>query len=103
MKTMKRILLLMTCTFVLLGTAACSSRDNADNGADQSTDNRNDQNNTDDTNGTDNVNGTDNANDSNVNGATNRIYTILADPKPCLQQKSDLLVFTSGSPFAYAY
>ena len=70
MKTMKRILLLMTCTFVLLGTAACSSRDNADNGADQSTDNRNDQNNTDDTNGTDNVNGTDNANDSNVNGAT---------------------------------
>lgn len=37
MKKMKRILLLITCTFVLLGTTACGSRDNADNGADQST------------------------------------------------------------------
>ena len=36
MKKMKQILLLMTCVFVLLGTAACSSRDKADNGADQS-------------------------------------------------------------------
>lgn len=37
MKKMKKILLLMTCAFVLFGTAACSSKDNADNGADQST------------------------------------------------------------------
>ena len=36
MKRMKRVLLLMMCAFVLLGTAACGSRDNADNGADQS-------------------------------------------------------------------
>ena len=36
MKKMKQILLLMTCVFVLLGTAACSSRYKADNGADQS-------------------------------------------------------------------
>lgn len=37
MKRMKQLLLLVTCAFVLMGTAACSSRDNADNGADQST------------------------------------------------------------------
>src|SRR5699024_8525693 len=36
MKRMKKLLLLVTCTFVLLGTTACGSRDNADNGADQS-------------------------------------------------------------------
>ena len=36
MKRMKKILLLMTCTFVLLGTTACGSKDAADNGADQS-------------------------------------------------------------------
>lgn len=60
MKTMKKMLLLMTCTFVLLGTAACSSRDNADNGADQSTQNDDDRKDTD-------RNDTDN---SNVNDAT---------------------------------
>ena len=36
MNKMKKILLLTTCAFVLLGTTACSSKDNADNGADQS-------------------------------------------------------------------
>lgn len=36
MKKMKKLLVLMTCAFVLLGSAACSSRDDADNGADQS-------------------------------------------------------------------
>ena len=35
MNKMKKILLLTTCAFVLLGTTACSSKDNADNGADQ--------------------------------------------------------------------
>ena len=43
MKKMKQVLLLMTCVFVLLGTAACSSRDNADNGADQSSESGNDR------------------------------------------------------------
>lgn len=53
MKKMKKLLVLMTCAFVLFGTAACSSRDNADNGADQSatensaTDNDRTDNNTD--------------------------------------------------------
>ena len=53
MKKMKKLLVLMTCAFVLFGTAACSSRDNADNGADQSatdnsaTDNNKTDNNTD--------------------------------------------------------
>ena len=37
MKKMKKLLLLMICTFVLLGMTACGSRDNVDNGADQST------------------------------------------------------------------
>ncbi len=37
MKKMRRLLLLVTCMFVLLGTTACGSQDNADNGADQST------------------------------------------------------------------
>lgn len=41
MKKLKKILLLMTCAFVLLGTTACSSRDNADNGADQTTQDKN--------------------------------------------------------------
>ena len=36
MKKMKKILLLVTCAFVLLGTTACGSRNDADNGADQS-------------------------------------------------------------------
>ena len=53
MKKMKKLLVLMTCAFVLFGTAACSGRDNADNGADQSatensaTDNDRTDNNTD--------------------------------------------------------
>ena len=37
MKKMKTLLLLMTCTFVLMGVSACSSKDNASNKADQST------------------------------------------------------------------
>ena len=48
MKKMKSFLLLMTCTFVLLGTTACGSRDNADNGADQSTTDRTDTEDNDD-------------------------------------------------------
>ena len=48
MKKMKRFLLLMTCTFILLGTTACGSRDNADNGADQSTTDRTDTEDNDD-------------------------------------------------------
>ena len=35
MKNMKRILPLAVCVFILCGTAACGSADNADNGADQ--------------------------------------------------------------------
>ncbi len=37
MKRMKKFLLLLTCAFVLFGTTACSSRNNADNAADQTT------------------------------------------------------------------
>lgn len=37
MKKIKKFFLLLMCTFVLLGTTACGSRDNVDNGADQST------------------------------------------------------------------
>ena len=65
MKKIKKLLVLMTCAFVLFGTAACSSRDNADNGADQSatensaTDNNKTDNNTD-------------TNDRTMNDATER-------------------------------
>lgn len=38
MKKMRKILLLTTSLFVLLGTTACSSQDNADNGANQTQD-----------------------------------------------------------------
>ena len=31
MKKMKKLLLLMTCSFILLGTTACGSENNADN------------------------------------------------------------------------
>lgn len=37
MKKLKKIMLLTLCAFTLFGTTACGSRDNADNGADQST------------------------------------------------------------------
>ena len=60
MKRMKKLLLLVTCTFVLLGTTACGSRDNADNGADQSTT---------DTEGNDN-NGTDSSNNDTTEDGT---------------------------------
>lgn len=68
MKKMKKFLLLMTCTFVLLGTAACSSKDNVDNGADQSTTG----NQTSDDNGNRTDDRTDNTDtdDRNMNDAT---------------------------------
>lgn len=66
MKKMKKLLVLMTCAFVLLGTAACSSRDNADNGADQSTT----DNSATDNNAADDNNNTSNANDRTMNDAT---------------------------------
>lgn len=62
MKKMKKIILLMTCAFVLLGTTACGSRDNADNGADQTT--------TDGNRGNDNTDTMDNADDRTMNDAT---------------------------------
>lgn len=62
MKKMKKILLLAACTFVLFGTTACSSRDNADNGADQSTQ---DQNKTDK-----NTDNTDGGKNDTMNDAT---------------------------------
>ena len=61
MKKMKKLLVLMTCAFVLFGTAACSSKDNADNGADQSTT---------DNNATDNTTNTTDTNDRTMNDAT---------------------------------
>ncbi len=58
MERIKKLMLIMTCAFVLLGTTACGSRNNADNGADQT--------NTD--NGANDS--TDNTDDGNVNDAT---------------------------------
>ena len=61
MKKMKKFLMLMTCAFVLLGTAACSSKDNANNGANQSTTDKNTS---------DNKTNTTDTNDRTMNDAT---------------------------------
>ena len=66
MRKVKKFLLLMMCTFVLLGTTACGSRDNADNGADQSTTDTDRYNND---NSSDN-NSNDNTEDRTMNDAT---------------------------------
>lgn len=79
MKIVKKLLVLMTCTFVLLGTAACGNTTNTDdNAANQTTQDSamdNAGNNVNDENGTGNTTDDSAADDqngnSNVNDATN--------------------------------
>lgn len=100
MKKMKQILLLMTCVFVLLGTAACSS-DKADNGADQSPESGMDRENADhSTDDNSNVNDVTSGNgilDDAVDDVTDRVDDAADDVTDSVDKAADEMTEDRGT------
>ena len=94
MKRMKKILVLLTCVFVLIGTTACS-RDNAGNAADQ-TDQTTQDNNTNDPNMNDATEG-DGILDDAVDDVTDGVDNVTDDITDGVDKAADDLTEDNGA------